>query len=141
MTPPQPRVLIVDDDADAVLFMCSLLRSQGMEPVAAGSMSEGLEQVRTSRPRCIILNCMMCGEEGICLYRALKTDDAFKTVPVIMLSSIRRDTVLRSGILDDVSTERSIPEPEAFLTNPPDADALVGTVQWLTRGPGSAPKG
>jgi hypothetical protein len=75
---------------------------------------------------------MMCDEEGICMYRTLKTDEALKEVPVIMLSSIRRYTVLRSGILSDALTDQAIPEPEAFLTNPPDADALIDTVQWLT---------
>lgn len=132
MTDHQRKILIVDDDPDSVLFLGGLLRSQGMEPVSAGSMEEGLQAVRTSAPSCIILNCMMCGEEGICMYRALKTDEALKKVPVIMLSSIRRYTVLRSGVLSDALSDETIPEPEAFLTHPPDADALIGTVQSLT---------
>jgi CheY-like chemotaxis protein len=134
MTPSANKILIVDDDKDAITFIGSLIRSSGMVPIAAGSMAEGLREVQKSAPRCIILNCMMCGEEGICLYRALKTDEALKKVPVIMLSSIRRETVLRSGILSDALAEQAIPEPEAFLTNPPDAGALIDTVQLLTHG-------
>jgi CheY-like chemotaxis protein len=134
--PAHPRkVLIVDDDPDSVIFLGSLIRSQGMEPLSAGNMEEGLRKARTSSPCCIILNCMMCGEEGICMYRTLKTDETLKKVPVIMLSSIRRYTVLRYGVLSDALTDQAIPEPEAFLTNPPDADALIGTVQWLTGAP------
>jgi CheY-like chemotaxis protein len=140
MTPSGNKILIVDDDKDAVTFIGSLIRSFGMEPISAGSMEEGLRKARKSAPQCIILNCMMCGDEGICLYRALKTDAAFKQVPVIMLASIRRDTVLRSGVLSDARAEQTIPEPEAFLTYPPDAEALMDTVQALTREPRAAPE-
>ncbi|MFZ7125377.1 MAG: response regulator [Desulfobacterales bacterium] len=139
MTACPGKILIVDDDSDSVTYIGSLIRSHGLEPVTAGSMEEGLREVRKSPPLCVILNCMMCGEDGICFYRALKTDQAFRKVPVIMISSIRRDTILRSGVLSTAQADQTIPEPEAFLANPPDAEALILAVEKLTSRPESAP--
>jgi CheY-like chemotaxis protein len=138
MTSASHKILVVDDDPDAVTFIGSLLRSFGMEPVAAGCMADGLCAAHRACPCCIILNGLMCGEEGLCLYRTLRTDARLKDVPVILLSNIRGDTWRRSGVFSETAAQPSIPEPEAFLAHPPDAEALRDTLLRLTRGAGPA---
>jgi CheY-like chemotaxis protein len=126
------RVLIVDDDKNQALLLRSLMQANGYKPLLAGSKPEGVKMAEREKPSCIILNCMMCGEEGFCLYRHFKSEVAFRDVPVIMLSSLNRDTLFRFRSQASAFGGREAPEPEAFLKSPPDIGELVDTVARLT---------
>jgi CheY-like chemotaxis protein len=126
------RVLIVDDDKNQALLLRSLMQANGYKPLLAGSKPEGVKMAEREKPSCIILNCMMCGEEGFCLYRHFKSELAFRDVPVIMLSSVRRDILFRFRSQAGAFGGLEAPEPEAFLRSPPDIGELVDTVARLT---------
>lgn len=125
------RVLIVDDDENEALLLRSLMQASGYKPLLAGSKPEGVKMAEREKPSCIILNCMMCGEEGFCLYRYFKSEAAFRHVPVIMLSSVSRDILFRYRSMAGAFGGRQAPEPEAFLKSPPDIGELLETVQRL----------
>ena len=126
------RVLIVDDDKNEALLLRSLMQANGYKPILAGSKPEGVRRAERDKPNCIILNCMMCGEEGFCLYRHFKSEAAFRDIPVIMLSSVSRDILFQFRSMAGAFGGREAPEPEAFLQSPPDIDELVETVARLT---------
>jgi CheY-like chemotaxis protein len=126
------RVLIVDDDKNQALLLRSLMQANGYKPLLAGSKPEGVKMAEREKPSCIILNCMMCGEEGFCLYRHFKSELAFRDVPVIMLSSVSRDILFRFRSQTGSIGGRLSPEAEAFLKSPPDIGELVDTVARLT---------
>ena len=126
------RVLIVDDDKNQALLLRSLMQAKGFKPLLAGSKPEGVRMAEREKPSCIILNCMMCGEEGFCLYRFFKSEIAFRDVPVIMLSAVSREILFRYRSMAGAFGGRQAPEPEAFLKSPPDVDELVDTVERLT---------
>ena len=126
------RVLIVDDDKNQALMLRSLMQANGYKPLLAGSKPEGVKMAEREKPSCIILNCMMCGEEGFCLYRHFKSELAFREVPVIMLSSVSREILFRFRSQAGAFGGREAPEPEAFLKSPPDIGELVDTVARLT---------
>jgi CheY-like chemotaxis protein len=126
------KILIIDDDPDTVLLLRSILEAEGFEIASAGSRPAGVVGAKLEKPCCIILNCMMCGDEGLCTYRCFKTDNSIKDIPVIMLSSIAKETVMRSRFFKQSPEERRIPQPDAFLYNPPETDDLIETVHLLT---------
>jgi CheY-like chemotaxis protein len=126
------RVLIVDDDQNEALLLRSLMQANGYKPLLAGSKPEGVKMAERDKPSCIILNCMMCGEEGFCLYRHFKSEAAFRDIPVIMLSSVSRDILFRYRSMAGAFGGPEAPEPEAFLKSPPDIGELVATVERLT---------
>ncbi|MCB2169096.1 MAG: response regulator [Deltaproteobacteria bacterium] len=126
------RVLIVDDDRNQALLLRSLMQANGYKALLAGSKPEGVKMAEREKPSCIILNCMMCGEEGFCLYRHFKSEAQFRDVPVIMLSSVSRDILFRYRSMAGAFGGPQAPEPEAFLKSPPDAAVLVNTVGRLT---------
>jgi len=129
LTAATQKVLIIDDDTDLVLFLKGLMISNGFKPIIACTQAEGLKKARQECPCCIILNCMLCGEEGLCLYRDLKSSADLKAIPVIMLSSLPSEIVYRYRIFQ---MDRSLPQPEAYLGNPPEVDELIGTISVLT---------
>lgn len=126
------RVLIVDDDKNQALLLRSLMQANGFKPLLAGSKPEGVKMAQREKPSCIILNCMMCGEEGFCLYRHFKSEAQFRDVPVIMLCSVSRDILFRYRSMAVAFGGPQASEPEAFLKSPPDAGVLVNTVVRLT---------
>ncbi|MBA3035364.1 MAG: response regulator, partial [Desulfobacterium sp.] len=83
-------------------------------------------------PALIILDVMMSEESGIQIYRLLKFDKQLKRIPVIMLSAIDRDTFSHYQKFESSQPGQSIPEPEAFLEKPPEAEELINIVLELT---------
>ena len=126
------RILIVDDDKNQALLLRSLMQANGFKPLLAGNKPEGVQMAQREKPSCIILNCMMCGEEGFCLYRHFKSEAQFRDVPVIMLCSVSRDILFQYRSMAGAFGGPQAPEPEAFLKSPPDAGVLVNTVVRLT---------
>jgi PAS domain S-box-containing protein len=80
------RVLVIDDDPAARDLIARLLRSEGFEPVQAGSGEEGLRLARQSPPPpvAVVLDVMMPEMDGWSVLSAFKLDPALANVPVIV---------------------------------------------------------
>jgi CheY-like chemotaxis protein len=74
---------------------------------------------------------MMPGEGGVQMYRRLKTDNLFKDIPVIMLSAVAQKTFSHYLKMLNVRLENPIPEPEAYMEKPPEADELLRLTEHL----------
>lgn len=125
------RILIVDDEPDMRVFLTTLLEVEGYKPVCAEDGRQGLEIARKIKPNLIILDVMMPRESGVGLYRELKNDPTLKAIPVIMLSALSRKTFFHSQKVLDAYREEKIPEPEAYIEKPPEADELLETTRKL----------
>jgi CheY-like chemotaxis protein len=126
------KILIVDDEADMVTFMATLLAANGYTPIVARDPVEGMAKARRLNPDCIILNAMMTGDGGITLYVNLRCDQQLRTVPVIMLSAIGRKIFLFYPEAQASADGRDLREPECYLETPPDAEELLRQVQKLS---------
>jgi len=125
-------ILVVADESDMRIFLSNLLSSVGFQPVSAINMPEGLQTAKTSQPALIILDVMMAGKEGIRMYHHLKNDEMLKNIPVIMLSAIDRETFFLYEKFQPARGGSGVPEPDAYLEKPPEADELLHLVQSLT---------
>jgi len=66
------RVLVVDDDADALVLAATILNRAGALPIACHSASEALEEIRRSAPDVLISDIEMPGEDGYALIRKVR---------------------------------------------------------------------
>lgn len=126
-------ILVVAEESDTRTFLSNLLRSEGFEPISTASMTDGLQRARAGRPNLIILDVMMPNKEGIRMYHYLKNDTALKAIPVIMLSAIDRETFFLYERFQSAQKGSGLPEPDAYLEKPPEADELIRLVRSLTR--------
>jgi CheY-like chemotaxis protein len=126
------KVLVVDDESDILIFLSTLLKSSGFDPVIAENELDGLQKARDLNPSCIILNAMLPHEGGISMYLNLKCDQQLKTVPVIMLSSVASRVLFYMQQMKSAHA-RDVPQPEAFMEIPPDAEELLRLVHQLSR--------
>ena len=82
----KPRLLVVEDDADLLLAMVSVLEDQ-YEVIQAVNGRDGLEKARKQMPDLVVTDLMMPLLDGISLCRELKLDPEMSHVPVIILTA------------------------------------------------------
>jgi two-component system phosphate regulon response regulator PhoB len=81
------RILVVEDEQDLQKVLDYNLRQAGHEPVPALRGRDALELVKTRRPDAVLLDLMLPDLPGTEVCRALKSDPATRSVPVIMLTA------------------------------------------------------
>ena len=143
------RVLVVDDDKNAVKFLSAVLSENGYEPVAAYDGREGLEKVEQNGVDLIVLDVMMPKKTGFVLFKEIKRKDDYKDIPILMLSAVAASLAELDGQEDDTferpydslreSLRETIQEmrksgdvrPDMFVDKPVDPDAFIERVRQL----------
>jgi CheY-like chemotaxis protein len=85
---PCERVLIVDDDRDALEVLGDVLVSEGVEVVQGATSVAEAEGILAQgfRPSAVVLDLILGGDHGGAFAHRLKADPAYCDVPVIALS-------------------------------------------------------
>ncbi len=81
-----PTVLVVDDDPALTGLLTLFLRDAGYETIAANSGQRALEMVLQQRPDVVLLDLMMPIVSGSTVCREIKSNEATKHIPVIVIS-------------------------------------------------------
>jgi CheY-like chemotaxis protein len=87
------NVLIIDDDPDFVDALRAVLEAERYNVHSACDADDGFARLREHTPDVILLDIMMGrGAEGFLFARAIKKDERYARIPVVMLTSIRQQT-------------------------------------------------
>ena len=116
------RVLVVDDDPDALTMMTLLLETHGASAHAAGSVAEALTAIASGPPDVLVSDLAMPGRDGYALIRAVRalalTDGG--AMPAIAVSGFGN------------ASERALAEGfERYVLKPFRIATLVETVAAL----------
>jgi len=125
------KVLVVDDDVDIRKVVSKLVENSGYITIEAKNGVEGMGKVREDKPDLIILDILMPKESGIRMYRELKSEEALKDIPVIVLSAIPKKSFLRSQKVLDEFADQSVPEPEAYIEKPEEPEELIALMKKI----------
>lgn len=92
----QPReedayILVADDDPDARVIMCALLKMLDWDAVAVSNGAEALAMITARPPSLIMIDLMMPVMNGFELLGHLKAVPATRDIPVIILSALGKD--------------------------------------------------
>ncbi len=88
----KPKILLVDDEADALEVLAYKLRAAGFDPVLAEDGATALAKVRSERPALVVLDLMLPEIDGLDVCRMLRRDPATATLPIIMLTAKASET-------------------------------------------------
>ena len=125
----QGKILIIDDDPDITEAMTVVLENRGYRVRSAQDGSEGMEQVKKSKPDLIILDVMMrTSQEGFELSRELKNDAKYRDIPILMLTGVKEKTGL--DFKSEAGDQSWLPVEE-FLDKPVKPDVLLEKVEDL----------
>jgi len=120
MTESKPRILVVDDELDLVSVLRMGLEIQGFEVIDAMDGEEGLRRARQDRPDLMVLDLMLPKMDGYKVCRALKFDERFRNLPIIILSARSGDQDRRLAL--DMGAD-------LFMTKPYEMNVLVGKIR------------
>jgi CheY-like chemotaxis protein len=119
------KILVVDDERDMRIFVSTVVETLGFEPMVAKDGVEALEKAGSNPPALVILDVMMPKiDDGIQTYQQFRTDRKLSHIPIIMLSAIAQKTFLHSIKMLSPRQGPQMPEPEAYMEKPPDANEL-----------------
>jgi two-component system phosphate regulon response regulator PhoB len=125
MSSSKQKVLVVDDEPDAVELIEFNLKANGYEVVTAADGEEALTKARAVLPNLIILDLMLPEVDGMEVCKILRRDQRTSGIPIIMLTAkaaeIDRVLGLELGADD-------------YVTKPFSPRELVLRVKRLLRG-------
>ncbi|MFA6350234.1 MAG: response regulator [Candidatus Omnitrophota bacterium] len=97
------KILIIDDEKDAVDFVACRLEASGYQVVSAYDGADGLKKAVDQKPNLILLDLMMPGIDGFEVLRRLKMDDHARNIPVIIFTCRgESDSIFRAQDLGSV---------------------------------------
>lgn len=122
------RILLVDDDRDFVASVEEWLKANGYDVTVAYDGASGLEKARQLKPDLTILDVMMATDtEGIEVSRKLAEVPELRTMPVLLLTGIRKAKNLPFGLSPDANW---LPV-RIVLEKPVPPDVLLKEIQRL----------
>ena len=83
---PKKRVMIIEDDPDTIELLGVILELRGYEPIPAYGGQAGLQKLEEGPVDLILLDLMMDDIDGWTVLGTIKSDEALKAIPVIILS-------------------------------------------------------
>ena len=128
----KPKILVVDDERDMRIFVSTVVEALGFEAIAAKDGMEAIEKVSSNPPALVILDVMMPKiDDGIQTYQQFKSHQNLSHVPIIMLSAIAKKTFFHSIRMLSPRQDSQLPEPDAYMEKPPDAQELSRLITEL----------
>jgi two-component system phosphate regulon response regulator PhoB len=82
-----PKILVVDDEPDAVELIEFNLKGAGFDVVTATDGNDALKKARTFSPDLLILDLMLPEVDGLEVCKVLRRDSATASLPIIMLTA------------------------------------------------------
>ena len=121
----KPKLLIVDDEPDAVLILAKTLSARGYEVNTAGRGRQAVMLAKAEKPDLILLDILMPDMDGTQVAAALQEDTTTKNIPVIFL------TCLITKKTQEIVSRYHDANRYAFISKPYDLDKLLGEIDRL----------
>jgi CheY-like chemotaxis protein len=80
-------ILIVDDNIDNLMLTQILLESEGFQVRLAEDAAQALDQLRSFRPKLILMDIQLPGMDGLELTRQLRHDPIYRDVKIVALTA------------------------------------------------------
>lgn len=110
-------ILIIDDENLNFFSLAAVLKTRGFRCLSAENATEAFDVLRNApEVKAILMDVMMPGIDGFETTRALREDERFKHIPILVLTALSekedREKALASGA-------------DAFLAKPINLDQLL----------------
>jgi CheY-like chemotaxis protein len=121
----EKTVLIIDDEPDTRVYFSSILEDNGYKTIPAETGAEGIKKLNEQIPDLITLDVSMPEMSGVKFYRTIRENDAWKSIPIIIITGVSDD------FKNFISSRSKVPPPEGYLSKPVEADDLLAFVGEL----------
>ncbi len=114
------KILVVDDETTTTGLAKTFLERYGFVVVCANDGESGLTLAHSEQPDLILLDVMLPKIDGFEVCRRLKSDDRFKSIPILMFTA--------KALAKDVARGREVGADE-YIIKPFSGKALVATIR------------
>ncbi|MDM1696798.1 twitching motility response regulator PilG [Thiopseudomonas alkaliphila] len=114
------KVMVIDDSKTIRRTAETLLTKCGCEVITAIDGFDALAKIADTHPDIIFVDIMMPRLDGYQTCALIKNNNAFKSIPIIMLSS-------KDGLFD--KAKGRIVGSDQYLTKPFSKDELLGAIK------------
>jgi CheY-like chemotaxis protein len=118
--PGREPVLVVEDSAEAILVYQKFLVSAGFQVLPARTLREAWQALATVRPKAIVLDIVLQGEDGWTFLAELKRREDLRAIPIVIVTTLEDE---RKGLALGA---------DAYCVKPIDRQRLVQTLTRLT---------
>lgn len=118
------RILIIDDEPDILRVVKDVLESEHYDVQVAKNALEAFRRLKDFVPDCIVLDLKLPGIDGLEICRTLKSDDKYRLIPILILSTKSEETDKILGLelgADD------------YVTKPFSSGELVARIKAILR--------
>jgi len=84
----EKKIFIVEDEADIILLMETILKKEGYAVDHTDNGRNALERIRKIKPDLLILDVMVPGVDGLSLLKQTSEEREFTDIPVIIVSAM-----------------------------------------------------
>ncbi|MFA5388650.1 MAG: response regulator [Candidatus Omnitrophota bacterium] len=116
------KILVVDDEEDILSILRLRLEANNYEVLTASDGQEGLDKARAEKPDLMILDLMLPKLDGYEVCRMLKLDEAYKTLPIIIV------TAMAEQKYEDIGGDMGA---DAYITKPFEPEILLNKIREL----------
>lgn len=113
------KILVVDDDPVQIRLMEGILAENGFEVLSSIEAANGLQKAMTESPDLIILDVMMPIINGFNFCKLLKSEEAHKDIPIVLVTSRNEEEDIKIGL--DMGAD-------AYLCKPVNTQELLRTI-------------
>ncbi len=126
----QPAVLLMDEDAETLEQLQTVLQREGYQVLVAADGYAGLRLTRTAKPDLIVSDLLLAGLDGYEVWQILRTDEKTPRIPILAVSAMTippRNEPWRPN----PNVEWRLLYYDAFLPKPVDLQRFVRVVNKL----------
>ncbi|MBN1310419.1 MAG: response regulator [Anaerolineae bacterium] len=109
-------ILYVEDEPAIIELVHDCLEHPDIDLISASCAAEGIQKARESKPHLMMLDVLMPDRSGWSIYNEVRSDPAFKDMPIIMLTGqLHRYRIMK---------EFSHSAIDAYITKPFDVNTV-----------------
>ena len=116
------QILVVDDHEDTRVILRHYLEAMGYDVREANDGEEALATIQATRPDAVVLDIQMPKVDGIAVLRAVRSDGALKSLPILALSA--------HALADEVRQIREA-GADSYISKPADPKSVVKAIREL----------
>lgn len=116
------KILIAEDSPTQTELLKHLLHQHGYTVIAAQNGKEALGLLRDNEVDIIISDINMPDMDGYQLCQAVKTDERFRDIPVVLLTSLSDPADIIKGLASGASS---------FISKPYDEEHLLSNIRYI----------
>lgn len=135
------KILIVDDEPDAISFVSAVLEENGYTSIGAKDGVEGLEVLTKEKPDLVLLDLMMPKKSGITMFQEMRKDPSMSNIPVVVITGVSevtgvdfRNFMYKQPLRDEKKfvettglTKYTV--PDGYIEKPVEPDELIKVIK------------